>query len=153
MTRLGLLLASALLAVVLAGSECRSDEIACVIAQSRLIGEDERICVNAFDDPRVAGVTCYVSYDRKGGVAAKVGLEMRSRYSMECRQVGPVPIDVSALPQREDVFALDSQTQVFRFVDAKRRVLVYLAVRARADRGSLRNIVSAVPVVSWAAAR
>jgi CreA protein len=60
------------------------------------IGRDHDIIVEAYDDPGVQGVTCYVSRARIGGIKGTLGLaEDRAEASIACRQVGP-----SASPSR-----------------------------------------------------
>ena len=45
--------------------------------------------VEAYDDPQVGGVTCYVSRARTGGIKGGLGLaEDRAEASIACRQVG-----------------------------------------------------------------
>ena len=48
----------------LAGSE----EIGAVDTVFKFIGPDHKIVVDAYDDPKVAGVTCYVSRAKTGGI-------------------------------------------------------------------------------------
>jgi CreA protein len=40
----------------------------------RWLGKDDRIVVEAYDDLKVQGVTCYISRARTGGVKGTVGL-------------------------------------------------------------------------------
>ena len=40
----------------------------------KLIGPDHKIVVDAWDDPKVGGVTCYVSRAKTGGLKGAVGL-------------------------------------------------------------------------------
>ena len=40
----------------------------------KFIGPDHKIVVDAFDDPRVGGVTCYVSRAKSGGISGALGL-------------------------------------------------------------------------------
>ena len=52
---------------------------------------NHKIVVEAFDDPKVEGVTCFLSMARKGGIAGSLGLaEETSDASIACRQVGPI---------------------------------------------------------------
>lgn len=47
--------------------------------------------MDAHDDPKVKGVTCYVSRAKTGGIKGAVGLaEDKSEASIACRQVGPI---------------------------------------------------------------
>lgn len=56
-----------------------------------LIGPDHKIVVEAYDDPRVLGMTCFVSRAKTGGVSGALGLaEDKAEASLACRQVGLV---------------------------------------------------------------
>lgn len=117
----------------------------------KLIGANHKVVVEAYDDPRVGGVTCYVSRARTGGLKGSFGLaEDRAEASIACRQVGP--IEVSApLPRKEEVFSqrmsiLFKRLQVVRLVDSKRNVLVYLTYSDKLIDGNPENSVTAVAV-------
>ncbi|HWI11214.1 MAG TPA: CreA family protein, partial [Burkholderiaceae bacterium] len=57
----------------------------------KLIGPDHKIVVDAYDDPKVGGVTCYVSRAKTGGIKGAIGLaEDKSEASIACRQVGAI---------------------------------------------------------------
>jgi CreA protein len=119
----------------------------------KFIGPDHKIVVDAFDDPKVAGVTCYVSRAKTGGIKGALGLaEDRSEASIACRQVGPITFAAGqVLPQQEEVFSertslLFKRLQVVRMVDARRNALVYLSYSDRVIEGSPQNSVTAVPV-------
>jgi CreA protein len=115
------------------------------------IGPDHKIVVHAYDDPKVAGVTCYVSRAKTGGISGAVGLaEDKAEASIACRQVGPVSF-TQALPAQEDVFdvrlsILFKKLHVVRMVDRKRNALVYLTYSDRVIEGSPQNSVTAVPI-------
>ncbi len=132
---------------------------ACVRAESigevdtvfKFIGPDHKIVVDAYDDPRVAGVTCYVSRAKTGGIKGALGLaEDKSEASIACRQVGPISVP-KPLPQQEEVFnerisLVFKRLRIVRMVDAKRNTLVYLTYSDRVIEGSPQNSVTAVPV-------
>ncbi len=117
----------------------------------KFIGPDHKIVVEAYDDPKVAGVTCYLSRAKTGGVSGALGLATdKSDASIACRQVGPVSI-TQPLPQREEVFSerqsvLFKRQRVVRMVDAKRNTLVYLTYSDLLVDGSPKNSVTAVPI-------
>jgi CreA protein len=117
----------------------------------KLIGPDHKIVVDAYDDPKVAGVSCYVSRAKTGGIKGAVGLaEDKSEASIACRQVGTVSI-AKPLPQQEEVFnerisLVFKKLRVVRMVDQKRHTLVYLTYSDRVIEGSPQNSVSAVPI-------
>src|SRR5688572_30356411 len=122
-------LAGVLLLAACGGSN--SEPIGEVDTVFKLIGPDHKIVVDAYDDPKVNGVTCYVSRAKTGGIKGAVGLaEDKSDASIACRQVGAISFS-KALPQQEEVFSerlsiLFKKLRIVRMVDAKRNALVYL---------------------------
>jgi CreA protein len=129
----------------------RAEPIGEVDTAFKLIGPDHKIVVEAYDDPKVNGVTCYISRARTGGVSGALGLaEDKSEASIACRQVGPVSI-TQPLPKREEVYSerlsiLFKRLRVVRMVDAKRNTLVYLTYSDLLIEGSPKNSVTAVPI-------
>jgi CreA protein len=117
----------------------------------KLIGPDHKIVVDAWDDPKVGGVTCYISRAKTGGIKGAVGLaEDKSDASIACRQVGPISF-AKPLPDQEEVFSerqsfLFKKLRVVRMVDKKRNTLVYLTYSDRVIEGSPKNSVTAVAV-------
>ena len=120
----------------------------------RLLGPNDKIVVDAFDDPKVQGVACFISRAETGGVKGQLGMaEDTSDASIACRQVGPIKI-VGELKEGERVFdehrsLVFKKLQVVRFFDRKRNVLVYVAYSDRVIEGSPKNSVSAVPIMKW----
>src|SRR3954471_24458896 len=115
------------------------------------IGPDHKIVVDAYDDPKVAGVTCYVSHAKTGGIKGALGIaEDRSDASIACRQVGPISVK-QPLRQQEEVFnerlsILFKRLRIVRMVDRARNTLVYLTYSDRLVDGSPQNAVTAVAV-------
>lgn len=142
-----IVLAAGLLAATLAQAQ-RIGEVDTVF---KLIGPDHKIIVDAYDDPKVAGVTCYVSRAKTGGIKGGLGLaEDTADASIACRRTGPITI-AAALPRQEDMFTerislVFKKLRVVRMVDAKRNVLVYLTYSDRVIEGSPKNSISVVPV-------
>src|SRR4029079_17733592 len=126
--------AIALCGLTLASGSTQAEDIACFSTQFRLIGPNDKVCVSAFDDPKVKGVACHISQARTGGLKGTFGLaEDPSRFSIFCRQVGPITTDISKLPQDEKVFSQSTSlffkhTHVFRTIDKTRNTLVYVAI-------------------------
>ncbi len=118
----------------------------------KLIGPDHKITVDAYDDPKVAGVTCYVSRAKTGGIKGAVGLaEDKAEASIACRQVGPIDFSGGPLRDQEEIFnerlsILFKKLRVVRMVDRKRNTLVYLTYSDRVIDGSPKNSVTAVSV-------
>ena len=129
----------------------RADAIGSVDTVFKLIGPDHKIVVDAYDDPRVNGVTCYVSRAKTGGVSGALGLaEDKSEAAIACRQVGPISVP-QPLEQQEEVFnerlsIVFKRLRVVRMVDVKRNTLVYMTYSDRLVEGSPQNSVTAVPV-------
>lgn len=141
-----------LLLLALAGcGAAQTETIGSVDTVFKFIGPDHKIVVDAYDDPKVQGVTCYVSRARTGGIKGGLGLaEDRAEASISCHQTGAIGI-AAPLPQQEEVFSersslLFKRLRVVRMVDAKRNTLVYMTYTDRVIEGSPQNSVTAVPV-------
>ena len=136
----------------------QAEEIGEVSTVFKWVGPNDKIVVEAFDDPKVEGVTCYLSRAKTGGVKGGLGLaEDRAEASIACRQVGPVRF-VGQLKDGEEVFkertSLVFKTmQVVRFLDKKRNTLVYLVYSDRLIEGSPQNAVTAIPILPWPTAQ
>jgi CreA protein len=132
-----------------------ADDLSCVSTTFRFIGKNDRICVSAFDDPKVPGVACHISQARTGGLSGTIGLaEDPSRFSIACRQIGPIGVELSSLTDGEQVYSartsIFKRTRVYRMLDKKRNTLVYLAISDKLIDGSPQNSISSVPVMPWA---
>ncbi|MBC8723626.1 CREA signal peptide protein [Paraburkholderia sp. 31.1] len=131
-------------------SSARGEEIASVNTNFHITGSD-RVVVEAYDDPIVQGVTCYVSRARTGGVKGTLGIaEDPTEASIACRQVGELHF-TGPVKQKDDVFSVSmslifKSLHVVRVVDTKRNALVYLTYSDRVVSGSAKNSVSAVPM-------
>lgn len=139
-----------LLAAVVAAT-AHAEPIGEVDTVFKFIGPDHKIVVDAHDDPKVGGVTCYVSRAKTGGIKGAVGLaEDRSEASIACRQVGPITI-ARPLARQEEMFSerislVFKKLRVVRIVDSRRNALVYLTYSDRLIEGSPQNSVAVVPV-------
>ncbi len=140
-----------LLAAIVAVS---ADDIGCLDTTFKLLSPNDSVCVSAFEDPRISGVTCHISQARKGGWGSVVGLtEDPSHFSIACRQTGPIVLP-DKLPEQENVFsektsAFFKNTKVVRMFDKKHNTLVYLAVSRKLVEGSPQNSISTVPIMPW----
>jgi CreA protein len=141
----------ALGAALLASPAVRAEQLGEVDTAFKLIGPNHKVVIEAYDDPKVGGVTCYVSRARTGGISGAVGLaEDRAEASIACRQVGAIEFK-EAVPRQEEVFnerlsILFKRLRVVRVLDTRRKVLVYLTYSDRLIDGSPRNSVTAVPL-------
>ena len=120
----------------------------------RLLSRDDDIVVEAFDDPKIEGVTCHLSRARKGGIKGSLGLaEDSSDASIACRQIGPIKIK-EEIEEGEKVFSKNTSItfktmQVVRFLDKKRNVLIYLVYSDKLVDGSPKNSISTIPMMPW----
>lgn len=132
-----------------------AETVGCVTTSWKLIGANHKVCVDAFHDPKVPGVTCHVSQARTGGVAGTLGLAQDpSQFSLACRQTGVITLPAK-LPKDEVVFSEDTsilfkETRVVRLWDEANRTLVYVAISRKLIDGAPANSVSTVPVMTWA---
>lgn len=141
-------------ALALLAGAAQAETIGEVSTVFKLLGPNHKIVVEAFDDPKVEGVTCYLSRAKTGGIKGGLGLaEDRAEASIACRQVGPIRFS-EALEDGEEVFkertSLVFKTmQVVRFFDEKRNTLVYMVYSDRIIEGSPQNSVTAIPILPW----
>ncbi|SFH65178.1 CreA protein [Collimonas sp. OK307] len=141
-----------LAAITMGSVQAASEQVGEVSTAFRWVGRNDRVVVEAYDDPKVQGVTCYVSRARTGGVKGTVGLaEDRAEASIACRQVAATVQFGAKLPLQEDVFTermsvLFKRLHIVRLVDPKRNTLVYLTYSDKLVDGSPQNSVTAVPV-------
>jgi len=135
-------------------SDSHAEEIGCVTTAWKLIGANHEVCIQAFDDPKVQGVSCHISQAKKGGITGALGLaEDPSQFSIACRQVGPIVIK-EALPEQETAFSSDTsiffkETRVTRMYDKKRNTLIYVAISRKLIDGAPANSLSTVPIMPW----
>lgn len=138
-------------AALMAAAAAHAEPIGEVDTVFQWIGPDHKIVVEAYDDPKVAGVTCYVSRAKTGGIKGALSLaEDKAEASIACAQVGPIRID-KPLPKQEDMFTerislVFKKLRVVRMVDSKRNALVYLTYSDRVIEGSPQNSVGVVAV-------
>lgn len=135
-----------------------TEEIGQVSTVFHMVGANDKVVIEAFDDPIVPGVTCYLSRATKGGLSGSLGLaEDPSDASISCRQTGGIVLlkDVqTGKRDGEEVFQaktslLFKTIQVVRFYDKKRHALIYLNYSDKIIDGSPKNSVSAVPIRPW----
>lgn len=138
--------------VVLLPALVQAQQIGEVSTAFRMLGKNDRIVVEAYDDPKVQGISCYVSRARSGGVSGTIGLaEDKSEASIACRQVGDTIRFTGKLPAQEDVFSerlsvLFKKLHIVRMVDPARNALVYLTYSDKLIDGSPKNSVTAVAI-------
>ncbi|ENN8376912.1 protein CreA [Providencia rettgeri] len=135
-----------------------AEEIGSVDTVFKIFGPDHKIVVEAFDDPDVENVTCYLSRSKTGGIKGGLGLaENTSDAAISCQQVGPIELNdrVKRKPTKGQVVfqkrtsLVFKKLQVVRFYDPKRNALIYLTYSDKMIDGSPKNALSAVPIMPW----
>ncbi len=148
---------ASLAAMILLTAPLRAEPVGEVDTAFKLLGANHKIVVEAFDDPKIDGVTCFLSMAKKGGISGSLGLaEDPSDASIACRQVGPIRFReaIESDEEGERVFharrsVLFKKLQVVRFFDPRRNTLIYLAYSDRLIDGSPKNAISAVAMMPW----
>jgi CreA protein len=139
---------------LLLGPSVMAEHVGCVSTTFKLIGANDKICIDSFRDPKVDGVVCHVSRTKTGGVTGLVGIaEDTSDASIACRQIGPITLKAE-LKNGEEVFKesrswLFKKLQVVRFHDKPNNTLIYLTYSDKLVEGSPKNSISTVPIMPW----
>lgn len=143
-----------LTAAGLMANTAHAENIGCVSTTWRVVNND-KVCVQSFKDPDIDGVACHVSYAQTGGISGALGFaEDPSRFSISCRQAGPIIAKRPIPKKQEEVFTqrmsfLFKGLNVSRLVDTENNSLVYLIVSEKVIDGSPFNSISTVPLMPW----
>jgi CreA protein len=142
-------LATACALAALSSAVALAEEVGSVDTTFRIVGPNDKIVVEVFEDPGVKGVSCYLSRARAGGLNPFA--EDKSDSSVACRQISPEVSFPHPLPRQEKIFSekasfLFKHVHVVRMVDSARNVLVYLVYSDKLVDGSPKNSVTAVPI-------
>ncbi len=141
-------------ALLLSATFAHAEDVGCTSTTFHLFSPNDKVCVQAFDDSRVPGVSCHISQAKTGGWKGAVGVaEDPSRFAITCHQTGPITLPAD-LPKEESVFSestslIFKNTKVVRMLDAPHNTIVYVAISKRVLEGSPMNAISAVPVMPW----
>lgn len=118
----------------------------------KLLGKNDRIEIISVKDPKIDGITCFLSYAKKGGASEIVGLEEdTSNASVSCVQTAKkITIKEDIAKDKENIFkkrssVLFKKTQVVRMYDEKDNAIIYLAYSDKLVDGSPNNSISVVP--------
>lgn len=136
----------------------KAEEIGYVDTVFKFFGANHKIVIEAFDDPEVKNVTCYLSRAKTGGISGSLGLaEDTADAAISCQQVGPIELSEKVIKGKNNgdvVFQkrtslVFKKLQVVRFYDKQRHALVYLTYSDKVIDGSPKNAISAVPIMPW----
>jgi CreA protein len=140
---------------VLSIRPAHATDLDCVSTTFNLLSPNDKVCVSVFEDPQVPGVACHISQARKGGWGQPLGLnEDPSNFSISCRQIGPIDVDLSKLSENEEVFSQKTSiffktTRIYRMLDKPHNTIIYLAISTKIVNGSPANAISTVPIARW----
>ena len=123
----------------------------------KFLTPNDKIKIAAFEDPKIEGVTCFISRAVTGGLKGAFGLaEDTSDASISCHQTGVVKFKekIKGGEKGEEVFnerrsLIFKELHVTRFLDEESNTLVYLTWSDRIIEGSPKNSISAVTITQW----
>jgi len=139
------------LALMLAPLAAQAEEVGRVGVD--WVGND--VVVEAFDDPKVQGVTCLVAYFSRSVIdrlSQGNWFEDPSYSAVDCAATGPVVLGaIDRGSDGENVFSegrslIFKSLKVTRIWDDKNRTLIYLAHASELTQGSGKMSISTVPV-------
>ena len=136
------LFATLILSLTVAAPALAQERVGEVSTTFRVVGPNDKVVIDRFDDPKVENASCYVSRAETGGLSGWVGLaEDPSRFSIACRATGPVKIvgEIERGKKGEVVFSEDTsilfkEMRVSRFFDAEQECAGLPGVVDQADR-------------------
>ena len=153
MMKRGLSMAIGLLAGVACTPALAQTKIGSVDTTFRLLGSNDRIVIDRYDDPNVPNVSCYVSRAETGGIKGSLGLAQDpSLFSIACRATGPVAFPTN-VPKKQRIFTASlsvffKSLEVFRLLDDDKKVVLYVVISTRIKEGSPFNSITAVPTTA-----
>lgn len=115
----------------------------------QLLWPDHKIEVGAVPDPDVAGITCFYSRAKTGGIKWWLGLaEDTSDVSVACRQTGPI-VFVRPIKDQGEIYSQSSsilfkRMRIVRFYDSVSNSLIYMVYSDKLIDWSPKNSISAV---------
>ena len=147
-----ILTAAAIGALSTATAHAQSEHtIGAVSTNFRLLGANDKVVVERFQDPKIKNVACYASFAKTGGIKGSLGVATDpSRFGLSCVASGPVTLP-GDLPRREQVAAIKASFLVkhfnlYRLTGPGHTSLVYMLISTKIIHGSPANAISAVPV-------
>lgn len=141
-----------MLPFLLYSAEVGSFNVKRELTSTKLLFPD-KVIVHAFDDPKVKGVTCYLSVVETGGVKGAVGLaEDPNQTSIACRQTDEIVMGNIERSKEGEVVFSEKQSLFFkhlkvrRIYDEAKKVILYVAFSERILDGSYETGISAIPL-------
>lgn len=140
--------------LLLAVSACsKSNEIGEVSTKFNFFSTNDTIIVEAFDDPDIDGISCFLSRAKTGGISGMVGVaEDTADAAISClktKLIGSLDRKILIDKNGEKIFKQSTSLmfksmQVIRSYDKQRDAVTYLVYSDRILEGSPNNAISAV---------
>ena len=141
-----------MLPFLLYSAEVGSFNVKRELTSTKLLFPD-KVIVHAFDDPKVKGVTCYLSVVETGGVKGAIGLaEDPNQTSIACRQTGEIVMGNIERSKEGEVVFSEKQSLFFkhlkvrRIYDEAKKVILYVAFSEGILGGSYESGIWASPL-------
>jgi CreA protein len=125
-----------------------------VKTEFKLLGPDHKIVIESYEDPKIDGITVFISESQTGGIKGALGIaEDTSDVSVAVRQTGPIKVK-EPFSNGEDAFTerrslVFKRLHITRFWDAQHKSFVYVAWTDKLINGSPHNSISAVVAKPW----
>jgi len=141
-----------LLSLALSAAEVGTFNVKRELTSTKLLFPD-KVVVHSFEDPKVKGVTCYLSVVETGGVKGAVGIaEDPNQTSIACRQTAEILMGAIERSKEGEVVFSEKQSLFFkhlkvrRIYDEPKKVILYVAFSERILDGSYETGISAIPL-------
>ncbi len=141
-----------LLSLALSAAEVGTFNVKRELTSTKLLFPD-KVVVHSFEDPKVKGVTCYLSVVETGGVKGAVGIaEDPNQTSIACRQTAEILMGAIERSKEGEVVFSEKQSLFFkhlkvrRIYDDTKKVILYVAYSERILDGSYETGISAIPL-------
>jgi CreA protein len=118
-----------------------------------MFSSNDTIVIEAFDDPNIDNISCFLSRAKTGGISGAVGVaEDTADAAISCVKTGNVTLpdsvksgsDNGEKVLKKSTSVLFKSMQVIRTYDVDRGVLTYMVYSDKLIEGSPKNSISAV---------
>lgn len=143
-----------LVIIILVLTACsNSDKLGEVSTKFNMFSSNDTIIIEAFDDPSIANMSCFLSRAKTGGISGAVGVaEDTADAAISCVKTGDVLLpdsiksgsDNGEKVLKKSTSVLFKSMQVVRTYDVDRGVLTYMVYSDKLIEGSPKNSISAV---------
>lgn len=131
-----------------------AEEIGCISITFRFLGANDKVCVKAFDDPQIPGVSCHTAAKPvRAASRGRWGSRKTLRDSLlRAVKLAPSSCRRSSRTKRRCLARIPpilfKETQVHRLYDQP-NTLMYMAISTKIIEGSPMSSISTVPIMRW----